>query len=149
MSYERNIPNEIKILEKRLKSYQGNYDFAVKNNNKIRQTKYANSIRETKNQIKKLELEIPIESNERLREIIEKLEGDIKSVREENKKLREEFQAESKRINALLNPPKAIPPEETDLKTTVDHECPACGRTFKGSRGVTAHQASGACKKAH
>ncbi|GAI08418.1 unnamed protein product, partial [marine sediment metagenome] len=40
-------------------------------------------------------------------------------------------------------------PTKTDLQTTVPHECPKCGRTFKGARGVAAHQRSGACKAAH
>ena len=144
------VQEEIIELEKRLQTYKNNHEFAVKNNNKIRQTKYANFIREVKEQIKQLERDIPIESNKRLRKIIDDLHEEIDGVREDNKKLITKIEAEAKRIDAILNPPKVIPPEETDLKTNVLHECPACGRGgFKGSRGVKAHQASGACKAAH
>lgn len=146
------IPYEkrLLILETRLKGYQSNYDFAVANNNPIRQTKYANSVRETKLEIRNLEKDRPLESNERLRAIIKGLEDKIKSLDEKNKELSEKLEAMEQRIDAFMNPPKIIPPEETDLKTTVLHECPACGRGgFKGSRGVKAHQSSGKCKAAH
>ena len=149
MSLERNIPQEIQILEKRLKGYQGNYDFAVLHNNPVRQTKYANSVRETKLKIKELERDIPLESNERLREMLNKQDENIESLRAELNAEKEARKASEARIEAFINPPKVIPPEETDLQTTVPHECPDCGKTYKGARGVAAHQRSGACKKAH
>ncbi len=144
------IPYEkrLQILEKRLKGYENNYKFAVANNNSIRQTKYANSIRETKLEINQLERDRPLESNERLRKIIDGLNAKITALQEEVKSLKEAFEAEKQRIHLLLNPPKVIPPEETDLQTNVDHECPKCRRTFKGARGVAQHQRSGTCHKA-
>lgn len=144
------VQEQIVILEKRLQNYKNNYDFAVKNNNKVRQTKYANIMAEVKVQIKQLERDIPLESNERLRDIIDGQNAKIDAINvklEEATKKNEELEA---RINAFINPPKVIPPEETDLQTNVPHECPKCGRGgFKGSRGVAAHQRSGACKAAH
>jgi len=148
MSNERNIPQEMEILERRLVGYKNNFKFAVDNNNKIRQTKYANCIRETEEQIKQLEREKPIEANSRLRAIIDEQNAKIAALHEANKKLNEEFETEKERIQKILNPPKVIPPEETDLQTNVPHECPNCGRTFKGARGVAAHQRSGVCHKA-
>jgi len=145
------IPYEkrLGILEKRLKGYQNNHQFAIANNNPVRETKYANSIRETKLEIEKLERGKPLESNERLRVIIKGLNDKNSNLESDIKDLKEELKKVNERIDLFVNPPKVIPPEETDLKTTIDHECPACGRTFKGSRGVKAHQASGACKAAH
>jgi hypothetical protein len=144
------IPYELRLfnLEKRLAGYQANYDFAIANNNPVRQTKYANSIRETKLEIKNLERDRPLESNERLREIIDTQNKAIKKLDEENKEQLERVSILEARIDAFINPPKIIPPEETDLQTNVDHECPNCGRTFKGAKGVAAHQRSGACHKA-
>ena len=145
------IPYEkqLLILETRLKGYEANHKFAIKNNNPVRETKYANSIRETKLEITNLERDRPLESNERLRVIIKGLNDEIKSLKDENKEQNKEIESMKARIEAFINPPKVIPPEETDLKINVPHECPACGRTFKGSRGVKVHQSSGACKAAH
>jgi chromosome segregation ATPase len=144
------IPYELRLfnLEKRLKGYQANYEFAIANNNPIRQTKYANSIRETKLEIEKLERDRPLESNERLRAIIKGLEDDIKKLDGKLVEATKKYEESEARIDVFINPPKIIPPEETDIQTNVDHECPNCGRTFKGARGVAAHQRSGACHKA-
>ena len=139
------VQEEIIILERRLAGYQANYDFAVKNNNPIRQTKYRNIIRETKEQIKELERDIPIESNVRLREIIDGLNSRIDKLQEANKELEEQVNELNQRIENFINPPKPKPPEPDED----DHECPKCGRTFKGARGVAVHQRSGACKAAH
>ena len=148
---ELQIPYQkrLDILERRLKGYENNHEFAKLHNNPIRETKYANSIRETKLQIQQLERDQPLESNERLRGIIKGLENGIKKSEDKNKEQSKKIEAMEQRIEAFINPPKIIPPEETDLQTTVPHECPDCGRTYKGARGVKAHQSSGACKKAH
>ncbi len=145
------IPYEkrLQILDKRLKGYQNNHKFAVANNNSIRQTKYANSIRETKLEIKNLERDRPLESNKRLREIIKGLNDKNSSLGSDIKDLEEKHKELEARIEAFINPPKVIPPEETDLQTNVDHECPNCGKTYKGARGVAQHQRSGTCHKAH
>jgi chromosome segregation ATPase len=144
------IPYELRLfnLEKRLKGYQANYEFAIANNNPVRQTKYANSIRETKLEIEKLERDRPLESNERLRAIIKGLEDDIKKLDGKLVEATKKYEESEARIDVFINPPKIIPPEETDIQTNVDHECPNCGRTFKGAKGVAAHQRSGACHKA-
>ena len=143
------IQEQIVVLEKRLQGYKNNFDFAVEQNNKIRQTKYANVIRETQLEIKQLEREIPIESNVRLREIIDGQNKKIAKLHEANKELVEEIKKVNKRIEDFVNPPKKEEPKEPTLEHDTDHECPACGRTFKGARGVAAHQRSGACKAAH
>ena len=115
------IPYEkrLGILEKRLKGYQANHQFAIANNNPVRETKYANSIRETELEIKTLERDRPLESNKRLRAIIKGLNDEIKSLKDENKGQNKEIESMKARIEAFINPPKVIPPEETDLKTTL------------------------------
>lgn len=143
------VQEQIAILEKRLQGYKNNYDFAVTQNNKIRQTKYANIIREVKLEIKQLEKEIPIESNVRLREIIDGLKEADKKSQEVIKKLTERVKELEDWREHLLNPPKKEELKEPTLEHDVPHECPACGRTFKGSKGVKIHQSSGACKAAH
>ena len=143
------VQEQIGILEQRLVGYKNNYAFAVKQSNKISQTKYKNFIREVEEQIKQLERDIPLESNVRLREIIDTQNEAIESLSVKLDEATKKYEESEQRIDAFINPPKVIPPEETDLQTTVDHECPACGRTFKGSKGVAAHQRSGACKAAH
>lgn len=140
------VQEEIIILERRLVGYKNNLEFAVKHNNPIRQTKYKNSIRETEEQIKQLERDIPIESNVRLREIIDDLNNRIDKLQEANKELKEQVNELNQRIENFINPPKPKEPEPDEA----NYECPACGRGgFKGVRGVKAHQSSGACKAAH
>lgn len=139
------IEDELKILERRLQGYKNNLAFAIKNSNSIRATKYKNSIRETEEQMKQLERDKPIESNVRLREIIDGLNNRIDKLQEANKELIEQISELNQRIENFINPPKPKPPEPDEDA----HECPKCGRTFKGARGVAAHQRSGACKAAH
>jgi len=143
------VKEEIAILETRLQGYKNNLQFAIKNNNKIRQTKYRNIVAEVKEQIKQLERDIPIESNVRLREIIDGQNEKIAELQEVNKKQDEKVKALEQRIEDFINPPKKEEPKEPTLEHDVPHECPKCGRTFKGARGVAAHQRSGACKAAH
>lgn len=143
------IKEQIVILEKRLQGYKNNYEFAVKNNNKIRQTKYANIIREVELEIKQLEREIPIESNERLRKIIDGQNEAIAELRKELEGVKESNKELNQRIEDFINPPKKEEPKEPTLEHDIMHECPACGRSFKGAKGVKIHQSSGACKAAH
>ena len=140
------VKEQIAALEKRFINYKNNYDFAVKQNNKIRQTKYKNIMAEVKEQIKQLEREIPIESNERLREIIDGQNEAITKLQEVNKNQNEKIKALEQRIEDFINPPKK---EEAKEEPAI-YECPKCGRGgFKGVTGVKIHQASGACKAAH
>lgn len=138
------IEEELIILEKRLQGYKNNLQFAIKNNNPVRATKYKNSVRETEEQMKQLEREIPIESNVRLRKIIDGLNNKIDKLQEANEELQEQINELNQRINNFINPPKPKPEPEPEA----NYECPACGRGgFKGVRGVKAHQSSGACSK--
>ncbi len=140
------MTTELEKLEAILQRYKNNYDFAAKNNNPIRQTKYKNLISDIKRKIKDIEKDQPLESNIRLREIIDDLKNDKKELREEIKELSEKVEASDQRIENFINPPK---PKKPEPEPEVPHECPGCGRTFKGARGVAAHQGSGACKAAH
>jgi len=140
------MTTELEKLETIRQRYKNNHDFAVKNNNPIRQTKYKNLISEIDRKIKDIEKDQPLESNVRLRTIIDDLKNDKTELREEIKELTKKVEASEQRIEKFINPPK---PKEPEPKPEVPHECPACGRTFKGARGVAAHQGSGACKAAH
>ena len=137
---------ELKKLETILQRYKNNHDFAVKNNNPIRATKYKNLISDIERKIKDIEKNQPLESNTRLRAIIADLKNDKTELREEIRELTKKVEASEQRIENFINPPK---PKKPEPKPEIPHECPKCGRTFKGAKGVAIHQRSGACKAAH
>lgn len=133
---------EIRKLEAVLQRYQNNYDFAVKNNNPVRQSKYRTLILNLKQQIKDIEIAHPLESNIRLREIIDDLRKAMEELKKKNNNLQKQLDEQKKKIDNILNPPKPEPEPEPEA----NYVCPACGRGgFKGVKGVKAHQASGAC----
>jgi len=135
---------ELKKLETILQRYKNNYDFAVKNNNPIRQTKYKNLISDIERKIKDIEKDQPLESNTRLRETIDSLNKRITQLGETNIKLETELEAMNKKINNFINPPKPEKPKPDDD----ERECPKCGRTIKGKSAMTTHQRYH-CKAAH
>ena len=136
---------ELKKLETVLQRYKNNHDFAVKNNNPIRATKYKNLISDIERKIKNIEKDQPLESNTRLRKIIADLKNDKTELREEIKELTKKVEASEQRIESFINPPK---PKKPEPKPEIPHECPKCGRTLKNKSALTTHQRYH-CKAAH
>ena len=105
--------DEIEVLERRLAGYQANYDFAVKNANNMRTTRYRDIIRKAKIQIKELEKTAPNVAIQRLQDKITDLHIKIDELanKELLSKLRDlELQ---KQINDFAKP---IPEPEPEQK---------------------------------
>jgi len=138
------VQEQIIKQEKALKTFKNSLAFAEKAQNKHRQGRFKKLVQNTEVKIKELESKLPVESNERLREIIDGLREEIKQEKEERKADAEKFEERIKRFEDALNPPKKPEPKED----TVMKECPKCGRSIKGKSAMTAHQRYH-CKKAH
>lgn len=95
---------EIEKLEKLVESYKKSLVFAKEVKNKIRQSKYKYSIRETELRIKELEKKRPHETIARLQKIDSELTAKIEHLKEENEFLIAEFDEPLKTIDRLLNP---------------------------------------------
>jgi len=162
---------EIEKLEKQLQSYKGSLKFAIETRNKIRESKYKNSIRQTENAIKEIEKKFPAETKARLYKIDIDLKAEINNLEAEKERLIAEFDKPLKTIDRLLNPEK-YKPKELDLEPIVEPEpiieteqdpipiseplqpieggkipCPDCGKLVKNEIGLRAHQSRWCAKK--
>jgi hypothetical protein len=137
--------SEIETLENVLKRYKNNLDFAIRTNSKQRESHYRSLINTTENQLKELGKVLPLESNKYLRDELKNRDDRLTQQDEIIKNLRTELKEQNIRIDKLANPEKYKEPEPI---LEQDHICPACGRSFKGAKGMAAHQRSGACKAA-
>lgn len=131
------VKNKIAQLEQRIENFKNNKKLAEETGEMRRAKKYAGYIEETRNKIKELEKDIPLESNERLREIIDTLNADNEKLREQIEELHDQVQEQNQRIDNFINPPEPEPEKEEEVEMV---ECPWCHRKFKGVQGLKAHQ---------
>ena len=137
------VQEEIIKQERALQTFKNNLAFAERTNSNHRRDKYKVLVRETEAKLMELGKKMPLESNKYLRETIDKQNDRLTQQDEIIKKLGVELKELREGIEKLKNPPKEeVPKEETIMK-----ECPKCGRTFKGDKGMEIHQRT--CKKAH
>lgn len=140
------ITKKIKKLEDKVRQFKNNKKLAKESGAMRRAHKYDNLIGETKLRIKELEKEVPLESNERLRNIIEELRDDNESLRNEINELRDKIGEQNERIDRFIHPERyEEEEEEEEEEKTEKKECPWCHRMFKGTKGLKIHQRS--CKQ--
>jgi len=138
------IQEEIVKAEKNLQTFKNNLEFAKKTNEKHRVSKYKALVQEEELKLRKLEGELPNDSNERLRDIIDGLRKEIAQEREARKIDNIMFANRIKKFELALNPPKVVEVK----KEAVFKECPNCGRTIeiKSEKSMKTHQTRW-CKK--
>lgn len=127
------IQEDITKSENALQTFKNNYEFAVKTKSKHRISKYKVLIEEEKLKLQNLESKVPIESNDRLREIIDALTARIDQQSETIATLETKSKEQQEKFDNFINPPK---PEKPKVKMI---ECPNCGRTIKET-GMKVHQ---------
>lgn len=137
----RDTENRLKELGKRLPLESNKYlrEEISKLNDKITQLQETNK-KEREERVKYIIEEERVHIK-RMEQIADMINDAIKEFEEIIGK--PIVEAVKTKVNDLLNIPKKDEPEDNDLT-----KCPACGRSFKGAKGVAAHQRSGACKAA-
>lgn len=140
--------DKIKQLESKVQSFENNKENALRGGEAKSAHYYGNLIADTKRKIADLERAVPLESNERLREIISDLKGDNSKLQIQIDELKTKFLDQEERIDKVLHPEKyyIAPPEpEVPIKEVQMIECPRCQRKYKGINGLKTHQRS--CKQ--
>jgi len=139
------IQEEIVKAENNLQTFKNNLEFYTKNKEKHRMNKYKALIQKEEIKLRELEGDLPVESNERLRKIIDELRKEIAKEREARKIDNIMFSNRIKKFELALNPPEVV-----EVKTENEFkECPNCGRTIeiKSDKSMKTHQTRW-CKKA-
>ncbi len=138
------IDEEIIKHENALKTFKNSLAFAERTNEKHRIGKYKIKVLEEKAIIKELESKIPVESNDRLREVIEEQNRSINTLKDSIQKFKDEIKEQNKKIDSLVNPLKVKEPE------SIIKECPKCGKsiTINNDKSMAIHQGRW-CKAAH
>jgi len=130
------VKDDIKRWEKALQSYKNNMAFSIKGGNKIRERRYQILIKETEDKIRDLERDLPVLSNDRLREQIDIQNETIKVLKGEIESLKEKIVEHENKIDNFLKP-KVIEVPKIESK-----QCPRCKRMIelKSPKSMTVHQ---------